>query len=106
MTQSQMQIPELLRRLSRQSLDRFYLGAVNGSDIYQIQEGWQREILTNDPAITIAINAREFEDAVRAQDISSIFVPHNASLTQEIAERILNRNPLSKTVYWEVVQTS
>ena len=104
MKQTSTKIPELLRRLSRQTLDTAYLGAVNGSDIYQVQEGWQREILINDPAVTTVMSATEFEEAVRAPEISSIFVPHNAAVTQEVAERILNRNALLKTIYWEASQ--
>lgn len=98
----QNEIPELLRILSRKTLEDMYLGSVNGSDIYQLQQGWQREIIAADPAVCVVMNTTDFEQAVISPDVSSIFVPHNAVITQELVERILLRNPLSKTVYWEV----
>ena len=98
---NQIAIPELLRRLSRQTLAPTFLGTVNGSDIYQVREGWQKEILASDTSVKIALNSTDFENAVVSANINSIFVPHSAALTQEIAERILLRNPLSQTIYWE-----
>lgn len=100
---SDKQIPELLRQLSRQTLDGAYLGTVNGSDIYQVQTGWQREVLAVDAAVTSVSTVAEFEDAVISEKVASIFVPKAAALTQAIAERILLRHPLSKTIYWEAV---
>lgn len=104
MKQTNIQIPELLRRLSRQTLDNSFLGSFNGSEIYQLQAGWQKEVLANDDDVVIAMSSTEFEDAVIAPEVSSILVPCNAALTQEIVERILLRNSLSKTIYWEITQ--
>ncbi len=94
-------IPELLRRLSRQTLADFYLGNINGSDIYQVQAGWQQEILSHDSDVVVVNTGTEFETAVASSECRSIYVPKKAVITQEIAERILQRNPLSKTVFWE-----
>jgi hypothetical protein len=94
--------PELLRRLARKTLQPAYVGSVNGSDIYQISEGWQREVLLGDSDVVVVRSASEFETAVESPHTHTLFVPSRAALTQEIAERILERNPLSKTIFWEI----
>jgi hypothetical protein len=93
---------ELLRRLARKTLQPAYVGSVGGSDIYQISQSWQREVLLGDSDVTITHNTTEFENAVQSANFQAIFVPYDAALTQEVAERILLRNPLSKTIFWEI----
>ena len=92
---------EIFARLTRHSLAPYRLGSIKGSDIYQVTEGWQREVLLSDDNIHAVNNAEEFENAVQNPKLFSIFVLKNASLTQEITKRILERNALSKTVFWE-----
>lgn len=93
---------EILARLTRQSLIPYRLGSVNGSDIYQVNESWQREELLKDENVRAVVSADDFESAVQNPKVFTIFVLKTASLTQEIAERILERNSLNKTVFWEI----
>jgi hypothetical protein len=92
---------ELLKRLTRASVTANLLAQVGGSMVYQVTAGWPREELLRDPDVQVIADAESFEEAARAPHIYSLFVPKDARLTQEIAERILQRNPLAKTVFWE-----
>lgn len=88
--------------LARQTCMENWLDSVNGSEIYQVpNESWQKSELLNDNDVCTVQDAVEFEGAVQNPKVFTIFVPATAYLTQEIAIRILERNPFNKTIYWE-----
>lgn len=93
---------DLLESIARQDLMLNPVGCVNDSSIYQVSAGWQREKLLGDADVIIVQDALEFEGVLKNPNQHTLFIPKDALLTQEIAERILERNVLSKTVFWEV----
>ena len=93
---------ELLSRMARTTLQDGFLDSINGSDIYQVTEGWQRETLLSEKEVAVVRSSEEMEKAMQTPDIYTILVIKTAAITQEIAERILNRSPLSKTIFWEI----
>ena len=72
-----------------------------GSEVYAVPQGWECEQLKADPQVTTAISTVAFEAAVKDVDCATIFIPKQAALTLEMVKRVLGRNALSKTIFWE-----
>ena len=94
----------LLSRIAHKTLQAECVDVVNTSTIYQISEGWQRDVLIANGHMTIATDTLELEEAVQQPNIYTILIPLKAALTQELTKRILLRNPLPKTILWEVTK--
>lgn len=106
MTNAQVKISaeqsEFLSRMARATLNDAFLASIHGCDVYQVTQGWQREVLLGEKNIVIARNTGEMRDAVQASDVYTIFIPKESNLTQEIAERILEDSRFAKTIFWEI----
>ena len=74
---------------------------VAGSDVYQVKAGWECAQLQQDPNVARASTVVEFESAVQDPEQVTVFIPKNATITQETLERVLARNSQDKTVFWE-----
>lgn len=94
-------VAKVLPLLAKQDVLTHKLASIEGSNIYQLQYGWSRSVLLDQQQYTKTMNTGEFEAAVQNPDVETILVPANANLTFEIAQRVLKRNSLSKTILWE-----
>jgi hypothetical protein len=83
-----------------------YLETVNGSEIYQVKDGWPRAVLEETGTIMVVDNAQTFEQAVQDPTMPGIYVARHAAMTEEMATRILTRNSLPKTIFWEIEGTA
>ena len=74
-------VEALLPRLARQTVMPAKLASINGSEIYQISECWQREILLGEDNIAVTESTAEFENAVQNPDKQTIFVTKTAAIS-------------------------
>lgn len=94
------QSAEMLFTIACQSSSKIKLAAAKDSVIYAVTGDWQQRFFIDAENVIKPRSALEFEAAVQDPTAETIFVPEDAALTLEIAHRILQRNPLTKTIYW------
>lgn len=85
----------------QQVMEGSKLASVGGSNIYLTKAGWECEQIKADPNVTKVISVLQLEAAVQDPNIATIFVPTASALTLDMAERVLARNGLDKTLFWE-----
>jgi hypothetical protein len=76
------------------------IGCIDGSDVFAIQSGWPAEQLRMERGVTTASTPMELETAMQDDRVSTIFVPRD-TFGWATLEKILLRNSLVKTIYWE-----
>lgn len=74
---------------------------VGGSEVYKVQAGWECAQIRQDPNVVEVTTVAELEAAVQDPEQATIFVPNDAAVTLEILERVLKRNSLEKTIFWQ-----
>jgi len=92
----------LLTRIACADLMEHILDSFGGSTIYAVTRGWQITHLISRQEMVEAASALTFEHAVHDAAIGTIFVPQSATITREIAGRILLESGQVKTIFWEV----
>jgi hypothetical protein len=91
----------MLFTLACQSSSKIPLARAKESIIYAVTGDWQQRFFRDAENVVKPLSALEFEAAVQDSTVETIFVPEEAALTLEIAQRILQRNPQIMTIYWE-----
>jgi hypothetical protein len=76
------------------------LANIEGSDIFSIAAGWPADMLRKEPGVVTVQTPTELEVAVQSRDLHTIFVPRD-TFGWSMLERILTRNSLAKTIFWE-----
>ena len=76
------------------------IGNVEGSTIFAVPGGWAADLLRNEADIVTAETPTTFEMALQNTDSQAIFVPRD-TFGWNLMERILRRNSLVKTIFWE-----
>jgi hypothetical protein len=76
------------------------IGTVEGSDIFAVPRGWAAELLRSEADVVTAETPSTFDTALQEPDTRAIFVPRN-TFGWNLMERILGRNSLVKTIFWE-----
>lgn len=76
------------------------LGRIEGSDIFAVPSGWAAAEIRAEPGIVTATTPAELETALQDGDAHGVFVPRFA-FGWSLLERILCRNGLVKTIFWE-----
>ncbi len=76
------------------------IASIEGSPVFAIPGGWVADILRADPAIVTADTPSAFETAVQDPEVATIFVSRD-TFGWRLMERILTRNSLVKTIFWE-----
>jgi hypothetical protein len=76
------------------------LGSIDGSDVFAVPSGWPAEQLRSERTVRTVSTAMELETAVQDDRVSTIFVPRD-TFGWATLEKILLRNSLVKTIYWE-----
>ena len=92
---------ELINASARQLAIRHPLATINGTQVYQLQQGWELETLLADQNAVKITNQEDFERALNAPYMATLVVPNDASLTQEIAMQLLKNSFAAKTVFWQ-----
>jgi hypothetical protein len=77
------------------------MSRIEGSDVFSIAHGWQAELLQKEAGISVVSSPTEFEQALQDEGAATVFVPR-AAFGWTLLERILRRNDVAKTVFWEV----
>lgn len=72
------------------------------SFFYELETGWETDLLRKDDEITVVRNSMELEGAFMNPKIKMILVPYYASMTKAAALRICRRFGQGKTVFYEV----
>ncbi len=71
------------------------------SFFYEIEKGWEADVLRQDEDVCVAKNTLELEDAFLDQKVKTILIPYDASITQTVALRVCRRHGLGKTIFYE-----
>jgi len=72
------------------------------SFFYEIDAGWETDMLLHDPAAQSVRNIMELEKAFDDRAVKTILIPYYASLTRAAALRVCQRHNQAKTVFFEV----
>jgi hypothetical protein len=73
---------------------------VEGSIVFAVPRGWPAERIRNEPEIVTAETPTAFDAALQAANCHAIFIPRD-TFGWNLMERILRRNSLTKTIFWE-----
>lgn len=76
------------------------IGNIEGSTVFSVPGGWPAELLRSEAGIVTAETPTAFEMALQDAGGSAIFIPRD-TFGWNLMERILRRNSLSKTIFWE-----
>lgn len=76
------------------------IGNIEGSTVFSVPGGWPAELLRSEADIVTTETPTAFEMAVQDPDTRAVFVPAD-TFGWNLMERILRRNSLSKTIFWE-----
>lgn len=76
------------------------LGTVAGSEIFSVASGWPAEQLQKEAEVMTVKTPTQLEMAVQDANVHTIFVPRYA-FGMLMLERVLSRNGLTKTIFWE-----
>ena len=71
------------------------------SFFYDVDKGWETDMLRRDEEICIAYSPEELECALRDTHVKTVLVPYRASITRELALAICKRNNQPKTIFFE-----
>jgi hypothetical protein len=73
---------------------------IEGADVFSIPAGWAAAELRAEPGIVTAQTPTELEAALQDELTHGVFVPR-FTFGWTMLERILRRNGLVKTIFWE-----
>ena len=73
---------------------------IEGTSVFSIPGGWAAELLRSEADVVTTETPTAFEMAVQSTDTRAIFIPVD-TFGWNLMERILRRNSLSKTIFWE-----
>jgi hypothetical protein len=76
------------------------IGVIDGSPVFSVPPGWPAQHLRAEPGIVTAETPSAFDAAVKDPEAHTIFIPRD-TFGWNLMERILRRNSLSKTIFWE-----
>ena len=76
------------------------IGNIEGSTVFSVAGGWPAELLRSEAGIVTTETPTAFEMAVQNPDTRAIFVPVD-TFGWNLMEKILRRNSLAKTIFWE-----
>ncbi|MEZ0262617.1 MAG: hypothetical protein ACAH80_16550 [Alphaproteobacteria bacterium] len=85
----------LVARLQGRKLVR-----IEGSDIFGVPAGWAADAVAGEPEVKTVRTPLELEEAMQDEGTSALFVPRY-TFGWSMLERILRRNSLVKTIFWE-----
>lgn len=76
------------------------IGSIGGSNVFSVASGWPAGQLRAESNVATVSTATELESALQDDQVSTLFVPRD-TFGWSMLERILQRNSLVKTIYWE-----
>lgn len=76
------------------------LGSIDGSGVFGVPAGWAATAIAGEAEVKTVRTPVELEEAVQDAGVSALFVPRN-TFGWSMLERILRRNSLVKTIFWE-----
>lgn len=85
----------LVARLQGRKLVR-----IEGSDIFGVPAGWAADAIAGEAEVKTVRTPLELEEAVQDRGVTALFVPRH-TFGWTMLERILRRNSLVKTIFWE-----
>lgn len=71
-----------------------------GSSVIAVEKGLRTDRLRTDDGVVTVYTPTELETAVQSDSTKTIFVPRN-TFGPSLLKRILQRNSLVKTIFWE-----
>jgi len=74
----------------------------HGSKLYWVDHGWKSSMIGDDILIQTVTTLREFEEAMQASEVHTIFMPQDALISIQGIEKICQRNGVPKTIFKEV----
>src|SRR4051812_7630316 len=76
------------------------IGIIEGSTVFSVPGGWPAAMLRAERGVITAETPSAFDAAVQDPETHTIFIPRD-TFGWNLMERILRRNSLSKTIFWE-----
>lgn len=76
------------------------IGNIEGSTVFAVPRGWPADMLRNEADVVTAQTPTSFETALQESNNRAIFIPRD-TFGWNLMERILRRNSLVKTIFWE-----
>lgn len=98
MQQQALATAELLPIVARLQAQK--MATIEGSSIFAVPGGWAADVLRTEGHVVTTETPTTFEAAVQDPTVRTIFVPRD-TFGWRLMERILTRNSLVKTIFWE-----
>lgn len=88
--------------LALQQVQKNWIDDIDNSNIFAVKETWHKGELPKHDEVICVKTVKAFEAQVQAPTTKMIYLANDVQITLELVKRILKRNPLEKTIFWEV----
>lgn len=95
-------LQDLLAHIARRRAASRYPVQAGGSYFYELESGWELDVLRDAAEVTKVHTIFQLEDAFVDINARIILIPAGATVTKTVAIRVCQRHGQGKTIFYEV----
>ena len=95
-------LQDILAQIARRRAASRYPVQAGGSYFYEMESGWELDVLRDAAEVTKVHTIFQLEDAFADQNARIILIPSGAAVTRAVAIRVCQRHGQGKTIFYEV----